>query len=203
MYFDDVALQWDTERRIKRAKILAKSITNKLNNTDKLTALEIGCGTGLISLELCNKFNKICCVDESQGMLNILIEKIERLDIKNIYPHEIEILNSMEFYGKFDVIYSSMVFHHISDIENELKTLRNLLSKDGYLIIIDLDKEDGSFHKEENDFSGHNGFDRSELKEIIEGCKFRDVDFDTVFEGEKIIDGQKINYSMFLCTAKY
>ncbi|WP_291648381.1 hypothetical protein [Clostridium sp.] len=66
-----------------------------------------------------------------------------------------------------------MVFHHISNVEDKLKRLYKLLKKDGYLIIIDLDEEDGSFHKNEKGFCGHNGFKREYLKDILEKCKYK------------------------------
>lgn len=202
MYFDEVAEKWDTKRRIERASILANSILDKINKKNDLIALEVGCGTGLITLNLKNKFSEIYCIDTSKEMLSVLKSKIEKLNITNIYPREIELINDNNFYGKFDVIYSSMVFHHIIDIKDELKKLYKLLNKEGYLIIIDLDEEDGSFHKDEKDFCGHNGFKRQYLKGILEECNFKEITFETVYEGEKELSDCVKKYSLFLCLAK-
>ena len=202
MYFDKVAEKWDTKRRIERANILASFILDKINKKKDLIALEVGCGTGLITLNLKNKFSKIYCIDTSKEMLSVLKSKIEKLNITNIYTREIELINDNNFYGKFDVIYSSMVFHHIIDIKDELKKLYKLLNKEGYLIIIDLDEEDGSFHKDEKDFCGHNGFKRQYLKDILEECNFKKITFETVYEGEKELSDCVKEYSLFLCLAK-
>lgn len=202
MYFDEVAEKWDTKRRIERANILANSISDKINKKKDLIALEVGCGTGLITLNLINKFSEIYCVDTSKEMVSVFKSKIEKLNITNIYPRGIELINDNNFYGKFDVIYSSMVFHHIIDIKNELRKLYKLFNKEGYLIIIDLDEEDGSFHKDEKDFCGHNGFKRQYLKDILEECNFKEITFETVYEGEKELDDCSKEYSLFLCLAK-
>lgn len=202
MYFDEVAEKWDTKRRIERANVLANSISDKINKKNDLIALEVGCGTGLITLNLKNKFSEIYCIDTSKEMLSILKSKIEKLNITNIYLRGIELINDNNFYGKFDVIYSSMVFHHIIDIKDELRNLYNLLNKEGYLIIIDLDEEDGSFHKDEKDFCGHNGFKRQYLKDILEECNFKEITFETVYEGKKQLSDCIKEYSLFLCLAK-
>lgn len=201
MFFNKSALSWDTQRRINRAKLLANSICDSLGNTNELTALEIGCGTGLISYELSDKFQKIYCVDKSKEMLNIMNEKIIYYDIRNLYIYNMDLLNNEEYFGKFDVVYSSMVFHHIVNIETKLKTVYNLLKKDGRLVIIDLDKVSRLFHKDEKDFSRYDGFDRAKLKEIIEKNGFQDISFQTVYKDEKIISNESISYSLFLCTA--
>lgn len=201
MYFNESALTWDTQRRINRAKILANSICDRLGDTKDMVALEIGCGTGLISFELSDKFQEIYCVDKSKEMLNVMNEKIIYYDNRNLYTYNIKTLNEDEYLGKFDVIYSSMVFHHIIDIEKELKTVHNLLKKNGRLAIIDLDKVSRLFHKEEKDFSGYDGFDRTKLQKLIEKRGFQDLTFQTLYKDEKIISDESVSYSLFLCTA--
>lgn len=202
MYFDEIASRWDTQRRIERAKVLADSIYNKLNNPESVTALEIGCGTGLISFELSDKFYEIYCVDESKEMLNIMNEKIINADINNVFPFRIDLLDKNNYHQKFDIIYSSMVFHHIIDIESELKKLHKFLKENGYLIIIDLDIVDEKFHKEEKDFCGHHGFEQNDLQKSLEKSGFHDISFQTVYTGEKVINNEIIPYSLFLCSAK-
>ena len=135
-------------------------------------------------------------------MVKVLKEKIKEGNLKNISIYTEEILNNEEFYEKFDIVYSSMVFHHIVDIEKEFELLSKLLKKGGQVIIIDLDEEDGSFHKNEKDFNGHNGFNRDEFKDILEKYGFMDVTFETVFNGTKIVLDKGVDYSLFLCVAQ-
>ncbi|MBU3127882.1 hypothetical protein LGL55_16770 [Clostridium tagluense] len=65
-----------------------------------------------------------------------------------------------------------------------------------------MDKEDGSFHKNYPDYDGHNGFNQDALKNILISAGFKDIQANTFFYGEKIIEGQKINYSLFLMKAR-
>lgn len=83
-----------------------------------------------------------------------------------------------------------------------IKNFYELLNNHGYLCIVDLDEEDGSFHKNYPDFDGHNGFNQEELKKVLIGAGFRDIESNTFFYDEKIIEGQKINYSLFLMKAR-
>jgi len=50
MDFSAAAAGWDTERRIKRAGIIADEIAASINIKDDHNALEFGCGTGLIGI---------------------------------------------------------------------------------------------------------------------------------------------------------
>jgi ubiquinone/menaquinone biosynthesis C-methylase UbiE len=202
MYFDTAAQVWDTERRILRAKHLANLIYSHFEDSNNLMALEIGCGTGLITFELCDKFHEIYCVDTSEEMLRKMRSKIEETGFHNVFPFSTDLLDKEEYLDKFDLIYSSMVFHHITDIESELLKLNKLLKVNGHLVIIDLDKVDERFHQEEEDFCGHHGFDHAELKKMLEKAGFQDVAFQAAYNGEKPIGSEIIPYSLFLCKAK-
>ncbi|SHH69713.1 hypothetical protein [Clostridium grantii] len=83
-------------------------------------------------------------------------------------------------------------------ITQKLGILKN---EERSLCIVDLDKEDGSFHKEYEDFDGHNGFNQEDLKDILTSVGFKDIQSNTFFYDEKIIEGQKVSYSLFLMKA--
>ena len=202
MSFDEKARMWDNPERIKRTEILSKAIIERIEDASEKTALEIGCGTGLFTTRLSKVLKEVACFDTSEEMVKVLKEKIKEGNLKNISIYTEEILNNEEFYEKFDIVYSSMVFHHIVDIEKEFELLSKLLKKGGQVIIIDLDEEDGSFHKNEKDFNGHNGFNRDEFKDILEKYGFMDVTFKTVFNGTKIVLDKGVDYSLFLCVAQ-
>ena len=202
MYFDDVALNWDTNARIQRAKILSEKISEKLNNTSDLYALDFGCGTGLLSFCLSDSFRGIACSDLSDKMLEVLSNKLASSDYPNIKTIPLKELYSSECNNKFDVIYSSMVFHHIVDVKAELKKLYGLLKENGSLIIIDLDIVDERFHSDCPDFDGHHGFDRQDISDIFEQCGLKNINFKTVYSGQKVIKNSNINYSLFLIKGK-
>lgn len=49
MDFDIQSITWDDERRKNRAKLIAQEISKSIHIEKQYTALEFGCGTGLIS----------------------------------------------------------------------------------------------------------------------------------------------------------
>ena len=202
MSFDDYAKTWDTDKRINRAKKVANEIRNSIDSENNYSAMEFGCGTGLVSFNLYDKFKKITLIDSSNGMMEILNSKINECKVNNMVTNCVDILEEDSLDTKFDVIYNSMVLHHINDTEAIIKKFHELLNKDGYLCIVDLDEEDGSFHKKYPDFDGHNGFNQEKLKSILLKVGFNDIESNTFYYDEKIIEGQKINYSLFLMKAR-
>ncbi len=198
MYFDEVASKWDTQLRIERAKILAHEIVESLPDTTTYCGLELGCGTGLIAFELSSRFKQVTCIDSSKEMLKIVETKIQELQTNNVSIGNVDMLNKSIFHNKFDVIYSSMVFHHITDTNEMIEQLYNMLKPGGYLIIVDLDEENGNFHKQEKDFIGHNGFNRGKLEELLKSNNLINISSKTVFAGKKQLQEQTINYSLFL-----
>lgn len=202
MSFDNYAKTWDTDIRLNRAKIIADAISGSIGINENYSAMEFGCGTGLVSFNLYNKFKSIALVDSSEGMIDILSSKINKYEITNMVPYHLDISSKNILDMKFDVIYTSMVLHHISDTKTIIKKLHQLLNKDGYLCIVDLNEDDGSFHKTYSEFDGHNGFNQEDLKSILLSCGFTDIESNTFFNDEKIIDDQKVNYSLFLMTGR-
>lgn len=202
MGFDEYAKNWDTDKRIDRAKEVAKEISNSIEIGKSYSAMEFGCGTGLVSFNLNDRFDKITLIDSSKGMIDILNSKIEKYDVKNMFACQINVQNGDLVDETFDVIYNSMVLHHILDTQGIVKEFYNLLNKDGYLCIVDLDEEDGSFHKKYPEFDGHNGFNQEMLKDILRSAGFKAIESHTFYYDKKIIEGQTVDYSLFLMKAR-
>jgi ubiquinone/menaquinone biosynthesis C-methylase UbiE len=202
MSFDNYAKTWDTDERIDRAKIVANEIINSIDANRKYSAMEFGCGTGLVSFNIYDKFERVTLVDSSKGMIDILESKIDKYKVNNMTPYHLDLLSGDSIDMKFDVIYNSMVLHHIDNTEAIIRSFYELLNEDGYLCIVDLDEEDGSFHKKYPDYDGHNGFNQESLKNILISAGFKDIEANTFFYGEKVIEEQKVNYSLFLMKAR-
>jgi ubiquinone/menaquinone biosynthesis C-methylase UbiE len=198
MSFDNYAKNWDTDKRIDRARVIANEISNTIIMDENYSAMEFGCGTGLVSFNLYEKFKSIALIDSSKEMISILNSKIEECQVTNMIPYHLDITNKSSVDMKFDVIYTSMVLHHIQDTKAIIKRFYELLNKDGYLCIVDLDEEDGSFHKNYPEFDGHNGFNQDDLKNTLISCGFKDIESNTFYYDEKIIKSEKVKYSLFL-----
>ena len=196
--FDNDAMTWDTDKRIDRARIIANKISNSSGFNENYSVMEFGCGTGLVSFNLYKKYRSIALVDSSKGMIDILNLKIKKYQATNMVAYHLDITNENLLDMKFDVIYTSMVLHHIQDTKAIIQRLYELLNKDGFLCIVDLDEEDGSFHKNNPEFDGHNGFNQDALKNTLRSCGFKDIESDNFYYDEKTIESEKVKYSLFL-----
>ena len=159
--------------------------------------MEYGCATGLIGFNLCDKFKKVTLMDSEREMIEIVRKKVCKDDKNNIFPIQIDLINELYKEEKFDFIYTCLTLHHILDIEKIIKIFYDLLNENGALCIIDLDKEDGSFHINHKDFNGHNGFEHRYIKNIFKSAGFSSIKSDTFYNGEKIYKEKIIPYSLF------
>jgi ubiquinone/menaquinone biosynthesis C-methylase UbiE len=201
MNFDEKARQWDLNpMRHERARAVADAIRRQIPLHRRMTALEYGCGTGLLSFELCNELGNITLADRSAGMLEVLDEKIAAAQVTHLTPVQLDLLTDPLPTRRFDLIYSLMTLHHIPDTRRILSCFHQLLLPGGYLCIADLDREDGSFHKEP--FEGHFGFDRQALGRLTVAVGFEVLGFETVYEMVKMVDDQPRAYPIFLMTAR-
>ncbi len=198
MDFNNKALAWDSEERIRRAKIIADEILRTIPIKPGDRALEFGCGTGLITFNLLEQFQHITLIDTSEGMLERLHHKIKEAKVNHLTVYHRDINREPLLTEKFNVIYTSMALHHIADTGTTLENLYKMLKENGYLCIVELDKDDGGFHKNEEGFHGHHGFNRGELKALLQDLGFRDVTSSTIYQDNKAVEGKKIDFSLFL-----
>ena len=200
-HFDSKARQWDDnpvfkERGLKIADAIRKAVP--LNR--HMSALDYGCGTGLLSFPLKDELGAILAADSSSGMLDVLAGKIAAQGVTHITPVKLDLLADPPPAQRFDLIVTSMTLHHVPDTDHILAVFHDLLNPGGTLCIADLDAEDGSFHGIEVDV--HHGFDRAELGRRAAQAGFSEVQFQTVFSIAKERETGTRDYPVFLMTAR-
>lgn len=201
MNFDFEAKNWENDARIARAKVISEEIDKWLGDKINNTAMEFGCGTGLITFNLRNKFKDIMMADNSAGMIEEANKKIKNQNVNNIRTWCGDI-NEIDDKNKYDVIYTSMTLHHIVNINKVLEKLYSLLSLEGELYIVDLVEEDGTFHGSEKDFEGHNGFNQNDLMETLKNIGFKDIRDKVFYKGSKSIEERNVDYELFIMIAR-
>jgi ubiquinone/menaquinone biosynthesis C-methylase UbiE len=200
--FDERAKDWDSDpKKVERARAVAEAIRKAILLSANMTALEYGCGTGLLSFALQEDLGQITLADTSQGMLDVLSEKIAASGVPNMHPVRLDLSTDSLPAEKYHITYSLMVLHHIHDARGILSRFYDVLEPNGYLAIADLDKEDGSFHTDETT-DVHKGFERGELQTWVESAGFGSVRFSTTYEIRKEIDGRERVFPVFLMTAQ-
>ncbi len=199
--FDIAAATWDDDPvKVARAQAVAAGIRRQVPWRAGMTALELGCGTGLLSFMLQHDLEQITLADSSSGMLAVLGEKIAAAGVASMRPFKVDLEMDSLPDERFDLVYSLMTFHHVQDTDRLLHSLFSLLKPGGYLCVADLDCEDGSFHGP--GFTGHNGFYRDNLAQRAVSAGFRDVVFETVFDMCKSVNGATKSYPVFLMVAR-
>jgi ubiquinone/menaquinone biosynthesis C-methylase UbiE len=200
--FDERAKDWDSDpKKVERARMVAEAIRNAVPLSNNMNALEYGCGTGLLSFALQSELGQITLADTSQGMLDVLGEKITDASVKNMHPARLDLASDPLPSERFDITYSLMVLHHIHGAKEILNKFYDVLEPNGYLLVADLDKEDGSFHTD-GTTDVHKGFRRDELQKWVEEAGFGNIQFSTAYEIRKEVDGKDKTFPVFLMVAQ-
>jgi len=196
--FDEKASTWDDEpRRVRLAQTLFSAIEHAVSLRTDAVTLDYGCGTGLLTLPLAARVDRVTAIDTSSGMLEVLDRKVQDGAIDNIERLQGDFSTDPLPSGPYDLILSAMTLHHVEDTESLLRNFFHLLTPGGSLALADLDTEDGTFHGKTEGIP-HKGFDRGKLTEQLTACGFEEISFTTVTQIEK----NKKGYPVFLVTAR-
>lgn len=200
--FDLLAAGWDTPQRSERARNIADRIKSKLPDSPSgYKLVDIGSGTGVFGLSFLPIASAITFVDTSRGMLDELKNKIDKSGIEGceLVLHDISTAPLPD--RSFDMAVSMMAFHHIADHHGALKSIAAMLKPGGVACIVDLDREDGSFHGGPEGVP-HLGFDRDELAAAAGAAGFDRIEFDTASVITKETPEGVKSFPLFLLTAR-
>lgn len=193
--FEMIASTYDNSERTHIAKVSSEAIREYLIDANHKKAIDFGCGTGLVGMNLLDDFNTILFLDTSQNMINQIQQKISDSNIQNVdtlcFDIEKEDLTDVHA----DYIFMAQVLLHIKDVELVLSRLFDVLNEGGHLLIVDFDKNE----KVVSDMV-HNGFNQVELTEIMTKIGYRNIQSKTFYNGSKIFMGQ--DASMFILDAQ-
>ena len=200
--FDQEALEWDTPYRVSRAQAIAAEIKKRVHFKPDDNVLEFGCGTALVSTNLYYSVGKISLMDTSTGMLQVALQKFEKLGTGKPVTAFSDLFSNSLTQASFDCIYTSMVLHHVLDLKEVGERFYNLLKENGTLCIVDLNPDDGSFHADDSDFDGHNGFDPEALSGDFSTYGFSREYCSTFYSSVKKTDEKDVPYSLFIMVMK-
>jgi len=190
------AADWDSPDKVKMTQKFVAELLLQIQPLPSWKALEIGTGTGLVGLQIEPLVSKIVLEDTSESMLAVLKQKLN-VDSK------VELLHGEVFDYKqqdLDFIFSSMAFHHITEIEKTLQHLASITKKGALVAIGDLVAEDGSFHRFEP--IPHRGFDTVLLSEQFRKAGF-DVKLVKIYHViSRTVESITTNYEQFILIAE-
>ncbi|KAK6505752.1 hypothetical protein TWF481_007644 [Arthrobotrys musiformis] len=184
--FNSEAATWDLNPDVQSATksalaaILERIPSLSLDNPNKPKLLDLGTGTGLLSLPLSPYTSTILSIDPSPTMISHLTSKLPKET--NITPlcalissPSDPILNSQ----KFDIIVSNLVLHHVPDIKQFINLTNGLLNPGGVICLTDFEDtgpESRKFHPEDKmDGVERHGLVREEMVGLLNDAGFADV----------------------------
>jgi tRNA (cmo5U34)-methyltransferase len=198
--FDSRARDWDNDPiHWERSEAIAKGLLKMIPVNSDMKAMEYGAGTGILSFLLAQSFNEITLIDNSKEMVQVMHEKVNNTKAKNLKPLLFDLENCDYFAHKFDLIFSQMVLHHVTDPKQLFNRFYQILNPGGYLAIADLYSEDGSFHGE--GVAGHKGFDVTILQTDLEKAGFTHITVQQCYTIKKTKDDILQEYPVFLLAA--
>lgn len=198
-FFDERARDWDTPEKVASTHAIAEAIIAAVPLDASWDALEIGCGTGLLSLELGPRLRHVLLTDVSSGMLEVARERAAADPAR--YAVERRDLSAAPLASPVDLIFASMVLHHVADLDVLLTSLRASLRPGGWIAVADLDADpQNTYHAD--DFAGHHGIDRDDLQAQLRGLGLVDVAARTATTITKAKDGEDFDHDVFLISGR-
>lgn len=181
--FDEAAKTWDKRQvSIESSDACVQDLLSNVQLKDNASILDYGCGTGFIAFALKNETNDVTGMDYSDGMIEVFNNKVSEFELDNIRAIKHNMNEEELPKEEFDLIISSKTMHHIKDTNMFFKKSYDALKDGGVLCINDLDKEDGSFHKDQNnDGVEHYGYEKDELFSIAKNLGFEVLAYEIVY----------------------
>ena len=191
--FDERAATWDDDpEKVERARLIAAANREAIPVTGEMRLLEYGAGTGLLAQFLAPHVGTLTLADPSEGMRAVMRDKAGRGDLPGAEIVDIDLAAG----DRFDLVVSLMALHHVPEPAAALVRLGAATDPGGWIALVDLEAEDGSFHGE--GFGGHHGFEEEQLRGLLEAAGYGPASFSRVHAVTK--DGR--DYPLFLAVAR-
>ena len=141
-WFKEWSNEYDqTLGKIKRHHEMLDLAVEMSNVSDLDNILDIGCGTGLLSLKFLEAAEcTVNGIDLSEDMLNIWKNKIEKSNLSNRVKVQLGDAANLDFEDStFDIIASTVTLHHVKEKQQAINNFFRLLKPKGRFVIGDLD----------------------------------------------------------------
>lgn len=148
-WFEDWANEYDnTLGKINRHHQLLDLAVKQSKVRDKEKVLDLGCGTGLLSLKFLKQVDcSITAVDNSKKMLAIFKDKIRRLSLGRNIECVFGDAAALDLpKNSFDVIAATVALHHVKNKGPMIKKIYNLLKPGGRFILGEIDMDTTGKH---------------------------------------------------------
>lgn len=188
--FNQLASHYDTPVNIQMANLAVNAIRRLKGKKTTNIAADLGCGTGLIGLNLLDDFDSILFVDGSKNMLKEVERKLSHKGVTNASVLQQDIENHLQLPKKVDTLILSLVLHHISNHQKLFIQLYNNLNHGGQLFIVEMEKTEHN----------HHGIDCFELADNLSTTGFQEIQSETIYDAQTKRNSH--NASRFILSAR-
>lgn len=204
-HFDDAAPTWDDDpAKLERAREVARLLRQRLPLTRTARVLDVGAGTGQLSLHLADAIGTATISDVSAGMVDAARVNIGRAGLTDRFEAmQLDLTREDAPGAPYDGAWSMLALHHIHDLPVLLRRIHMALRPGGWVAVVDLDADErGAFHRHNPDFDGHHGFDRARFGNLLTEAGFRDVKLHDAGRVDKEVGGGVEPFPMFLAIGR-
>lgn len=144
-------------------KVMIDLIKKHLSNINNLKVLDLGCGKGVVSINIAKKMNCECYgIDAIPEFISFSSSKADEFGVGNLCKFEVgDIREKIRTLGQYDVIILGGIGQVFGNYFETLTLLNNNLNEGGIIII------DDGYIEDESTFKHEHVFNKSELKNQI------------------------------------
>ncbi|MBD3307079.1 methyltransferase domain-containing protein [candidate division KSB3 bacterium] len=141
--YTDAALVADYDKQhegFRNFEQEAKSIVEDLALSKDSIVLDIGCGTGGLTMHLAQMCQQVYAVDSSAAMIAALTRKIQTQGFTNVTPVHAGFLTYQHQGRALDAVVANITLHHVPDFWKQIALCRlsDLLKAGGRLFLADV-----------------------------------------------------------------
>lgn len=193
--FDQMAARYDTDDRAVVAAAIGEAIRRTVKPGTHRVAMDYGCGTGLVGLQLVDLFQRMLLVDASQNMVAQVDRKLREMGILSAEAICADLMADPPPPLQVDCIIVVQVLLHMKEVEPLLIRLRDALNPAGQLLIVDFVRNDAV---QSSDV--HSGFDPDALTAQLQSLGLTCAGADVFYHGQRLFMNQ--DASLFLIDAR-
>ena len=170
--FNNLAEDWDRiNREIMGDFDLTAALLDLMPECD--TAVDLGCGTGVVMAGLKRKAGRLIGVDGSPRMLELARRRFAGDESVSLRIGELDHLPLADGEAQFACL--NMVLHHLSHPDAALREIRRILAPGAWLVVTDFDKHEMEAMRTEYG-DRWLGFSPDEIKTILNRTGFEPED---------------------------
>jgi len=137
----EVIENYDNEHtKFRDYKKESLQIIKDLELTKEAVVLDMGCGSGGLTIEFAKYYKKVYAIDVSPGMISLCKKKAVENSLNNIEAECAGFLTYNHTGAKLDGVISTVALHHLPDFWKliALRRINNLLKPNGKFFLIDV-----------------------------------------------------------------